>query len=118
MKRRRATSNEEFFERELKKYARIKDGKIEDVNWEGLSEINNKREGNEQIYEGLINLLKDKGIIITPKQNTYLVFGCGMILSPDHYQGNMGFTRKKDAEEYKKAFYGGARYDTYIAKVE
>ena len=96
----------------LKECIKEEEGEIV-VNW-GRIHKEDFESPIEDIKEKACYVLHDIGIMSANSKGNYLVTGSGVSLNP-HL---MYFTRKKDAIDYKKAFYGGAQYSVKIFKGE
>ena len=91
------------------------------VDWKKIADmISNAREGTNsvRILDGTLRHLVDLKILSLEPVGNYQLSGCGVFLNPRSYgMLELYFTRKKDAEEYKQAKFGGALYSVDIFKL-
>ena len=71
----------------------------------------------DRTYADLLYYLQIKGVLTWEgKSGSYFISGCGMKLNPSDNAVNYEFTRKEDAEQFKKWKYGGAMYSTQVCQ--
>ena len=105
---------------DLEKYVKEEDGQIR-VDWKKLIEMRHIWSGDNysQDWNDVLYYLEIKGVLTSEfKNGSFLLFGCGMDISPMDDSAKYHFARKKDAEEYKKHEYKDARYNVRIARFE
>jgi len=105
---------------DLEKYVKEENGQIR-VDWKKLLEMKQSRGGDDypQEWSDVLYYLEIKQVL-TPefKGGSFFLVGCGMDISPVDGSGKYHFTRREDAEEYKKYEYGNAQYSVKIARLE
>ena len=106
----------------LEKYVSERDKEIK-VDWERLlndhhSFIERASEGvSDKNYESLLYYLQIKGVLAYEgRKGSFFINGCGMKLNPSDNAVNYEFTRKEDAETFRKVKYGRAMYNTQICQ--
>jgi hypothetical protein len=96
------------------------DGKII-VDWEKISEMEKNAEEGTHLAEllyGTYDHLIELGILSTKPEGNYQLSDGLIFLNPySHGLVPLYFTRREDAEAYKKANFEGAHYPVYIFKL-
>jgi hypothetical protein len=101
----------EYDKEVLEKLVDEEDDKIV-VDWEFFNELERRD------YSSLAtHVLLELGMLSLNWKNNYALFGCGIIINPSAVFSSTYFTRKEDAEAYKKAAYSGTLYSVSIVKM-
>ena len=91
------------------------------VDWKKIAEMEKTaREGTYStiLLYGTYDHLIDLGILSLEPEGNYQLTGCSVLLNPrSHGLLPVYFTRKEDAESYKKAMFSGALYSVDVFKL-
>ena len=114
---------EKRYKKEALEYFTEKEGEVM-FDWDRL--FKKRRELNysgrrifESLWDASLQILKERGYLVFPGENSFFIMGSGMDLSPTDSSGTrLYFKREREAEECALAEYKNALYAVSICEVK